>query len=158
MNVRPKFVAALGIALILAIMLLLPGCAALPMEMQPKEQSSAYAEGAWLVLDTIDTIQTSHIRKGTSCDHEADPVARALYGSQYPKPGRVILTNVALMAVHMLVTSWLDDHVEAEDAKNKAGEDNTLGPWYVTRVVWHGVSLVGTGASVISNHSRGCRP
>lgn len=157
MNARPRFTLALGIALVL-LAVSLTGCAALPMELQPSDQASAYAEGAWLVLDSVDTIQTSHIKQGTSCDHEADPIARAVYGGEHPAPLRVIGTNVALMVVHMLVTSWLDDHVDEEAAKNAAGQDNTLGAWYVGRIAWHTVSLVGTGASVINNHVRGCKP
>lgn len=130
------------------------GCAALPMPLQPQAEqyNSNVAEGGFLVLAAIDTAQTTHIRKGTSCDHEADPMAAVLYGSRYPSKGRVIGTNLALMTVHTMVTSWLDDKVAAHDQLN----DGSVGPWYVGRVVWHGVSLLAEGTAVINNHSRGC--
>lgn len=138
--------------LLAAVVAFLSGCAALPMPLQPvnEQYNSNYAEGGFLVLATVDTLQTMHIRQGTSCDHEADPVAAALYGSRYPKPGRVLLTNLALITVHTMVTSWLDDKV-AEHA-----HDDSAGPWYVGRIAWHGVSLFVEGAAVVSNHSRGC--
>lgn len=138
--------------LILLIVICVSGCAALPMPFQPANQqyNSNMAEGGFLVLETVDTLQTMHIRKGTSCDHEADPIAAKLYGSKYPAPGRVLVTNLALMTVHTMVTSWLDDEV----ASHATGD--TAGPWYVGRVVWHGVSLLAAGTSVISNKARGC--
>lgn len=134
-----------------ALALFLGGCAALPMPLQPQTQeNSNYAEGAFIVLAAADTAQTMHIRRGTSCDHEADPIAAALYGSKYPKPGRVLLTNLALITVHTMVTSWLDDKV-AEHA-----HDDSAGPWYVGRFGWHGLSLLLEGSAVINNRSRGC--
>lgn len=132
----------------------LAGCAALPMPLQPEtEDNSNVAEGGFLVLATVDTVQTMHIRRGTSCDHEADPIAAALYGSKYPKPGRVLLTNLALMTVHTMLASWLDDKV----AEHKALDDGSVGPWYVGRLTFHAVSLVAEGSAVASNASRGCR-
>lgn len=148
--VRVRFILALLIALVL---LILCACAALPMPLQPQAQdNSNAAEGAWLVLAAADTAQTMHIRQGTSCDHEADPLAAWVYGSHYPKPGRVLVTNLALMTVHTMVTSWLDDKVAAAIA----ADSGTVGGWYTFRVAWHAVSLVGTGASVINNKARGC--
>jgi hypothetical protein len=140
------------IAILLILLGLFSGCAALPMPLQPVNQqyNSNMAEGAFIVLAATDTLQTMHIRKGTSCDHEADPVAAALYGSKYPKPGRVLLTNLVLITVHTMITSWLDDKV-AEHA-----HDEGAGPWYVSRVVWHGASILVEGAAVINNRSRGC--
>ncbi len=127
------------------------GCAALPMPLQPETQNNSnYAEGAFIVLAGVDTAQSMHIRKGTSCDHEADPLAAALYGSKYPKPGRVLLTNLALITVHTMVASWLDDKVEAHT------KDNSAGLWYTGRVGFHVVSLVLEGSAVINNRSRGC--
>jgi hypothetical protein len=145
---------ALFMLLILLICVACSGCAALPMPLQPanEQYNSNMAEGGFLVLATVDTLQTSHIHRGTSCDHEADPLAAALYGSKYPKPGRVILTNLALMTVHTMVTSWLDDEVAKHDQAN----DGSVGPWYVGRVVWHGASLLIEGAAVVNNHSHGC--
>jgi hypothetical protein len=140
--------------LALAIVFGLNGCAALPMPLQPanEQYNSNYAEGAWLVLEGIDTAQTMHIRRGTSCDHEADPIAAKVYGSEYPAPARVLLTNVGFALVHTMVTSWLDDEVASHDIKN----DGSVGPWYVGRIVWHGASLLASGASVINNKARGC--
>lgn len=144
----------LGISWALAAALLLfalTGCAAFPMPLQPAtDNNSNYAEGAFIVLASVDTAQSMHIRKGTSCDHEADPLAAALYGSRYPKPGRVLLTNIALITVHTMIASWLDDKV-AEHAK-----DDNAGLWYVGRVGFHTVSLVVEGAAVIHNRSREC--
>lgn len=141
--------------LILLICVACSGCAALPMPLQPEAEqyNSNYAEGGFLVLATVDTVQTMHIRRGSSCDHEADPIAAALYGSRYPKPGRVLVTNLALMTVHTMVTSWLDDEVAKHDKAN----DGSVGPWYVGRVVWHGASLFIEGAAVANNAAHGCR-
>jgi hypothetical protein len=143
---------ALFMVLILLIAVAVSGCAALPMPLQPQaENNSNMAEGAFIVLAAVDTAQTMHIRKGTSCDHEADPIAAALYGSKYPKPGRVLLTNLALITVHTMVASWLDDKV-AEHAK-----DDSAGLWYVGRVGFHTISLVVEGSAVINNRARGCK-
>lgn len=129
------------------------GCAALPMPLQPQaDNNSNYAEGGFLVLAAVDTAQTMHIRQGTSCDHEADPIAAALYGSKYPKPGRVLLTNLALITVHTMVASWLDDKVD----QHMKLDDGSVGPWYVGRIAFHTVSLVVEASAVINNHSRGC--
>ena len=140
--------------LVLAGVMALAGCAALPMPLQPENEqyNSNHAEGGFIVLAAIDTAQTMHIRRGSSCDHEADPIAAALYGSKYPKPGRVLLTNLALITVHTMVTSWLDDEVARHDSLH----DDSVGLWYVGRVVWHGASLFAEGAAVASNASRGC--
>jgi uncharacterized protein YceK len=134
-----------------AVLLAIGGCAALPMPLQPQtDNNSNYAEGAFIVLAAVDTAQTMHIRKGTSCDHEADPLAAALYGSEYPKPGRVLLTNLALITVHTMVASWLDDKVEQHH------QDDSAGLWYTGRIGFHAVSLVLEGSAVVNNHSRGC--
>lgn len=141
------------ILLATAALLFLCGCSALPMPLQPETQNNSnYAEGAFIVLAAVDTAQTMHIRKGTSCDHEADPIAVALYGSRYPKPGRVLLTNLALITVHTTVTSWLDDKV----VEHAQANDDSVGPWYVGRVVWHGASLLVESSAVINNRARGC--
>lgn len=136
------------------VTLMLSACAVLPVPLSPQNEqaNSNTAEGAWLVLDAVDTYQTMHIRKGTSCDHEADPFAAALYGSKYPKPGRVLATNLVLAVGHTMVTSWLDDEV----AKHEMLNDDSVGPWYVGRIVWHVTSIVATGASVLSNKHQGC--
>lgn len=149
---RRLFVVWFIVTLLLALTAL-TGCAALPMPLQPQtENSSNMAEGTFIVLAAVDTVQTMHIRQGTSCDHEADPVAAALYGSKYPKPGRVLVTNLALITVHTMLASWLDDKVEQHKV------DDSAGPWYVGRIAFHTLSIVAEGSSVISNHTRGCRP
>lgn len=148
-HVRRRFLCALGLALLL---LVLTGCAALPMPLQPEtENNSNMAEGGFIVLAAVDTVQTMHIRKGTSCDHEADPLAAAIYGSKYPKPGRVLLTNLALITVHTMVASWLDDEVEAH------AHADTAGLWYTGRLTFHAVSLLAEGSAVITNASNGCK-
>lgn len=145
---RPMWLTLLSIG----VLVMFAGCAALPMPLQPQNEqyNSNYAEGGFIVLAAIDTAQTMHIRRGTSCDHEANPIAAALYGSKYPKPGRVLITNLALITVHTMVTSWLDDKV-AEHA-----HDDHAGLWYVGRIGWHGLSLFAEGSAVINNRARGC--
>ena len=120
------------------------------LEAEPVEQNTSnYAEGAWLVLDGMDTYQT--MRFDGKCV-ERDPLAAKLYGTDRPPPGRVLGINVALMLAHTMVTAWLDDEVADHDAKN----DGSVGPWYVGRVVWHAGSLIATGSSVINNKHLGC--
>jgi len=127
-TVRPGFIALLIVALLL---LVLSGCAALPMPLQPNtENNSNMAEGAVIVLTLADTAQTMHCK---------------------PKPGRVLVTNLALLTVHTMVSSWLDDKVEQHKA------DDSAGFWYVGRITFHAVSILGEGAAVASNASRGCR-
>lgn len=149
--------AALGGALIaVLLMVLLGGCAALPIPFQPanEQYNSNMVEGTWLVLDAVDTAQTMHIRASNpTCSYEADPLARAIYGSRDPKPARVLLTNLALATVHTMVTSWLDDEV----AKHMTADDDQAGLWYVGRVGWHAVSLIASGSSVINNYAHGCK-
>lgn len=138
----------------------LQGCAMLPIPFQPQNEqyNSNMAEGAWLVLDAVDTAQTMHITRDRSpthlmtCNREADPMAVKLYGGEYPSAKRVLLTNIALATVHTMVTSWLDDEV----AKHDKADDGSVGPWYVGRIAWHTVSLVYSGLSVYHNHLRGC--
>jgi len=151
-----KALLALAVALVVVFC---AGCAALPMPLQPKNEqyNSDMAEGAFIVLAGIDTAQTMHIRSGTKCGYEADPIAAGLYGTREPKPGKVLLVNLAMITVHTMVASWLDDKVAAEDTKMTAGQDNNLGPWYVTRVGFHAVSLLLEGAAVANNFSKGCK-
>jgi hypothetical protein len=137
--------------LVIAGLLALGGCAALPMPLQPETQNNSnYAEGAVIVLTAVDTAQTMHIRKGTSCDHEANPLMAKLYGSKYPAPGRVLATNLALLTVHTMVASWLDDKVDQHKT------DDSAGLWYVGRITFHAVGILGEGAAVADNASRGC--
>lgn len=144
---------AVTILMVCAAAMTFAGCAALPMPLQPQtDNNSNMAEGTFIVLAAVDTVQTMHIRKGTSCDHEADPIAAALYGSTNPKPARVLFTNLALITVHTMLASWLDDKVEEHKA------DDAAGLWYVGRIGFHAVSIVAEGSSVINNHVRGCRP
>jgi len=130
------------------------GCAALPMPMQPvnEQYNSNEAEGTWLVLDAVDTAYTMHLKKGTECDHEGDPIAAHIYGSTRPPPGRVLSINLVLALGHTMVTSWLDDKVAEHDQK----DDGSAGVWYVGRIVWHALSLGYTGEGVYEGHSHGC--
>jgi len=132
----------------------LAGCAALPMPLQPvnEQYNSNEAEGTWLVLDGVDTAYTMHLKKGTECDHEGDPLAARIYGSQNPPPGRVLGINLLLALGHTMITSWLDDKVAAADAKN----DGSVGPWYVGRIVWHAASIAYSGIGAYEGHSHGC--
>jgi len=132
----------------------LQGCAMLPIPFQPQNEqyNSNMAEGAWLVLDAVDTMQTMHIARDRSptvyhsCDRETDPVAVRIYGGEYPSARRVLLTNIALATVHTMVTSWLDDEV----ARHRGGG------WYTARIVWHAASLTFSGIAVYNNRQHGC--
>lgn len=129
----------------LAIMAALGGCAALPMPFQPVAQdNSNKAEGAWLVLDAVDTLQTVQIAKHHNCFRESDPLAAWIYGSKYPNAGRVVLTNIVLATAHTMVTSWLDDKVAT----------GSIG-WYRARVAWHTGSLLYSGVAVAHNMQQG---
>jgi hypothetical protein len=157
---RPAFRLAFWTSVLL-LWFSLSGCATLPMPLQPKNEqyNSNMAEGAWLVLDGIDTIQTMHLKRDrdptttVTCNREADPLAAKIYGGQYPSPSRVLLTNLALATVHTMVTSWLDDEVAKHDQAN----DGSVGPWYVGRVVWHAASIAFSLHSVINNAKQGCK-
>lgn len=151
--------AALGGALLVAlVMMALGGCAALPMPLQPHtDENSNMAEGAFLVLATVDTIQTMHLKRGTSCDYEADPAAAFLYGSKNPSPGRVLGVNLLMITAHTMVASWLDDEVAAENARYTAEDKYGVGPWYGLRFVFHAVSIVAEGAAVFNNYNHGCK-
>lgn len=139
---------------------MLHGCAMLPIPLQPanEQYNSNMAEGTWLVLDGIDTLQTMHLKRVrnpttvVTCNHEADPLAARVYGSEYPSPSRVLLTNIALATVHTMVTSWLDDEV----AKHDKLDDGSVGPWYVGRVIWHAASIGYSAYSVLNNKRQGC--
>lgn len=144
--VRWRFIIALVIVSLLAF---LTGCAAYPID-----KGSRRAEAAWELLDTVDTMQTVQIARHPACFREANPAAAFLYGGSQPPPQRVLLTNMALMLVHSSVSRWFDDrytHAEARD-------DGSAGPWAFGRIVWHTVSIVGTGAAVANNFSRGIGP
>jgi hypothetical protein len=153
--------AALAGALIAAIlMVVLGGCAALPMPFQPTNTlgfDSSTAEGAFIVSDMVDTLQTMHLREERNpqtqvkCNHEADPIAAALYGGQYPSKNRVLITNVLLLTAHTMVASWLDDRVAAESTKSDAGL------WYIGRLTFHAISIGYSTGSVLNNIKQGCR-
>lgn len=138
----------------------LQGCATLPMPLQPQNEqyNSNMAEGAWLALDAIDTAQTMHLRRDRNpqvvvkCNRESDPFAVKIYGTQYPSPSRVLLTNIALATVHTMVTSWLDDEVAKHDQAN----DGSVGPWYVGRIIWHAASIAYSAKAMYNNHLQGC--
>jgi hypothetical protein len=144
---------------LIAIMLFMHGCAALPMPFQPRDMAynSNLAEGSFVALNAVDTAQTMHFRAGTPCAYEADPLARFVYGSRTPPPGRVLLVNAALVTVHTMIASWLDDRVAEEDRLYESEDRYGLGPWYGLRFVFHAVSLVAEGSAVVNNFNRGCK-
>lgn len=151
--------AYLSALLIVAVMLLcacLGGCAVMPIPLNPQseQQNSNYAEGAFLALDTIDTLQTINIAKHPKCWREADPFAAKMYGTDHPSVGEVVGVNLALMLVHTMVASWLDDEVAKHDMAN----DGSVGPWYVGRIVFHVVSIGASGAAVLNNKHLGISP
>lgn len=156
-RVRERFSWALAITL--ALCAALSGCAALPIPLQPKNEqyNSDMAEGAFIVLAGVDTLQTTHIRPGTSCAYEADPLARMLYRSRTPPPGRVIGVNLLMITAHTMVASWLDDRVAAEDVRYNAEDRYGVGPWYATRFVFHAVSLIAESSAVFNNYNHGCK-
>lgn len=145
---------------LIVVLLSLQGCAMLPLPLQPanEQYNSNAAEGAWIVLDGIDTAQTMHLRRERNppqivrCDREADPLAIKVYGTQYPSASHVLLTNIALATVHTMITSWLDDEVAKHDQAN----DGSVGPWYYGRVVWHVTSIAFSLHAVINNRNQGC--
>lgn len=145
--------------LVLLGALALSGCAVLPIPLSPENEqyNSNTAEGTWLVLDAIDTMQTVQIAKHPECYHEADGIAAMLYGGQHPNVGRVIGTNLVLAIGHTMVTSWLDDEVASHEMTDTAHPElpGTVGPWYVGRIVWHAVSILGTGIAVGGNYNNG---
>jgi hypothetical protein len=153
-----------GVVALLAATAVISGCASfqaagremLPvLEAEPIEQNTSnYAEGGFLVLDTIDTLQTVQIAKHPECFREADPLAAKMYGTDHPSVGEVMGVNVALMLVHTMAAAWLDDEVAKHDAAN----DGSVGPWYIGRVVFHAVSIIGSGAAVASNYHIGLTP
>jgi hypothetical protein len=145
--VRLRFILAFILALVL---LALCGCTA----MFPREQGSRTAESAWLALHAVDTAQTIQIARHPECFHEANPLASAVYGTDHPSASRVAVTNVALALVHSSVSAWLDDRV----ASARASDSDMVGPWYVGRIAWHTVSLLGTGSAVVGNFSIGLKP
>jgi hypothetical protein len=140
------------IAWVVASAFSLVGCAALPMNWQPKDDDSRKAEAVWDVIDTIDTVQTAKFVQTTTC-HEADPMARAVYGGGNPAAARVIGTNAVLMGVHSVVSRWFDNHYDA----SVSADDGNAGAWYVGRIAWHVASIGASAASVIGNAStKGC--
>jgi len=149
-NVRYRYIAALVVAIGL---LFLCGCTTTPGAF-PRDYGSRVAEKVWLTLDAVDTMQTVQIARNPSCFREADPFAARLYGSEHPDASRVVLTNVVLALVHSSVSRWFDDGY----ARAEAREDGNPGPWAVGRIAWHAVSIVGTGAAVANNFSRGIGP
>lgn len=149
--------AAMGGAILAVVALLvLGGCAALPMPFQPITQdTSNAAEGAFLVLATVDTLQTVQIAKHPACYYERDPLARALYGTRHPSVGKVIGVNLVMITAHTMVASWLDDKVAAENARYDTEDKYGVGPWYGARFLFHAVSLLAEGSATLGNYNRG---
>lgn len=152
MIVRARFIAFLILALLL---LFTTGCATVaPDGLFPREHGSRVAEKTWLTLHAVDTMQTVQIARRPECYRESNPFASAVYGSDTPSESRVLVTNVALAFVHSAVSRWFDDNVAA----SQLADDGNVGGWYVGRIAWHTVSLLGTGGAVIGNFSIGLTP
>lgn len=134
---------------ILILLGLTTGCSVLPTD-----RGSRYAEGAWQTLHAIDTMQTYQIAKNPHCFREANGMAAALYGSDRPKPERVLLVNIAGSLVHAQVSRWLDDRTDAAFAN----ESDTRGVWAVGRIAYHTVSLLWSASAVANNYELGLRP
>lgn len=133
---------------------LLTGCAVLPQFMQPNA-----AESTWLGLDAVDTLQTVQVAKHPDCYREGDGIAAGLYGSNHPNAGTVVGVNFALAMAHLAVASWLDREVDRHLAADAAEPGlDSVGPWYVGRIIFHTVSLLGSGYAVGNNFSNGVRP
>lgn len=145
----PRVVVCLGL-------FVMTGCAALPIPFSPQtqQQNSNWAEGTFIALDTIDTLQTVQIAKHPQCWREADPMAAKIYGTDHPSAGAVVGINFALMIAHTMVASWLDDEVAKHDMAN----DGSVGPWYVGRIAFHTVSILYSGAAVLHNKGLGISP
>lgn len=131
--------------------LLLQGCAALPVSMQPTDPGSRAAEGLWDVVDTVDTIQTVQFLRSGRCS-EVDPAAKVIYGGGKPSATRVVLTNTLLLSIHSYVSRWIDDHVAESESK----DDGNVGAWYVGRIAWHALSIGYSVAAISTTRSNGC--
>lgn len=149
--VRFRYVALLVLALLL--LYTCSGCTTTP-GVFPREHGSRVAEKIWLTLDTVDTLQTVQIARNPTCYREANPLAATVYGGDHPKAGTVAVANVILAFVHSSVSRWFDDGY----ARAEARQDDSAGPWAVGRIAWHTVSILGTGAAVANNFSRGIGP
>lgn len=140
---------------IILFIALLSGCATTydsdSSFMFPHERSSRIAETAWLTMHTIDTMQTVQIAKHPDCYYEANPLAAAMFGSKHPDADRVVVMNILTAALHSRVSSWLDDKVSRAQLRN----DDSVGPWYVGRVAWHTISILGTGLAIVNNYDKG---
>jgi hypothetical protein len=118
-------------------------------------QGAATAEAVWLGMHALDTAQTVTIARSPACLREADHVAATIYGSEHPSESRVLVTNVALGALHYYVGGWLDRGTE----RALADPDNEyVGLWYVSRGAFYVFSFLGTGIAVTGNASMGIKP
>lgn len=148
--------ALVGMLIACLLCLLFGGCAMLPMPFQPATQdNSNAAEGTFLVLATVDTLQTIQIAKHPKCFYERDPLARALYGSSHPSVGKVIGINLLMITAHTMLASWLDDKAAAENTRYNDEDHYGLGPWELTRFAFHAVSLGAEASATIGNWQRG---
>jgi len=143
-----------AILAVLLIQLLLPGCAMLPMPLQPSERSSQYQEAVWQALDTVDTAQTVQIARHPVCYFEGDPLARLMYGGPHPSESKVIAVNALMAGVHSFVSSWLDVQVARESVEHP----DSMRAWKIARQTWYVVSFVYSGAAVARNFREGIRP
>lgn len=143
----------LAIALLLGLNL--SGCSTLELIAPYQNDTTRNVERTWLVMHAIDTAQTVTIARSPECLIEANPIAAKLYGSEHPSAERVIATNVLLGYLHYRIGGWIDKKTEEAILDPKS---ESVGAWYTTRLAWHGLAIIGTGAAVTNNFSRGVQP
>jgi hypothetical protein len=112
------------------------------------------AELGWQALHLVDTAQTVTIARSPACLHEANPLARAVYGTAHPSVRRVVLTNTAGAVLHWTAGSWLDRATE----RSFASEGPNRGALYVARLAYYGLSFLGSGTAVVGNMRLGIKP
>lgn len=110
-------------------------------------------------LMAADTAQTVTIAR-SSCLFEANPVAAAVFGSKRPSPQTVLLTNVAYIAGHWALGSYLDRRAnQPVDFSIESDADIARkAKWRRLQRVYQWVTALGHGAAVINNEKRGIRP
>jgi hypothetical protein len=143
----------LAIALLLGVSL--SGCESLSLIAPYENTTTRNVERTWLVMHAIDTAQTVTIARSPECLIEANPIAAKIYGSNSPSAERVLATNLLLGYLHYRIGGWIDKKTEEAILDPKS---ESVGAWYTTRLAWHGLAIVGTGAAVANNYSRGVQP
>jgi len=142
----------------------LAGCvASSPNKAEPFDFVTTSARNTQLGLTSLmalDTAQTVTIARSPECLFEADPVAAAVFGSRNPSPERVLITNTLYITAHALLGAYLDRKAHAPvDLSISADADIARRKrWQLFQRVYQFATLIGHGAAVINNESRGIRP